>query len=260
MKQPSLCLMVTRPNPGGAELCELIQEQGDIAIHFPTIMFAPPADQQAFEDAVAQLGDQHWLLFVSPQAVRASVPAIRRVWPVLPETVQFAAVGAGTANALEQAGYIVSCMPDNEWSSEGVLESDEFQDLDDKRVAVVRGEGGREILEKILADRGAEVISVVAYQRTKPTTDSSNFLPLLLDKKINAIICTSHEGVTNLKQLFGKTAWSALKHIPLIVVSERIKALAEDDGFQTIWVARNASHDAILALIAKKRKELCQTR
>lgn len=254
--QPSLCIMVTRPDPGGAALCELIQAQGDIAVHFPTIIFAPPADMPAYEQAILQLGEQDWLLFVSPQAVRASVPAMRRAWPILPDSVQFAAVGAGTAKALEEAGYRVACLPTSEWSSEGLLEADVFQAIAGKRVAVIRGEGGREILEEILQERGAQVISVIAYQRTLPVIDVSSYLPLLKDEKIDMIVCTSYEGVANLKQLFGEAGWSALKKIPLLVVSERIKALAQDAGFQTIWVATNASHEAILAAIAQRRKSL----
>ena len=258
--QPSLCIMVTRPDPGGAELCELIQAQGDIPLHFPTIEFAPPQDVSAFEQTIKQLGQQDWLLFVSPQAVRASVPAIRRAWPQFPASVQFAAVGAGTAKALEQAGYRVNCLPDSEWSSEGLLDSDEFQAIEDQHVAVIRGEGGREILEKILEDRGAEVISVVAYERARPEVDTRPYLALLGDGKIDAIVCTSFEGVSNLKQLIGEAGWPALKQVPLIVVSERIKALAWDAGFQTIWVATNASHEAILAVIAQIRNKLCQSR
>jgi uroporphyrinogen-III synthase len=258
--QSSVCILVTRPDPGGAELCERIQAQGDIALHFPTIVFAPPQDVSAFEQSIKQLGQQDWLLFVSPQAVRASVPAIRRAWPQFPESVRFAAVGAGTAKALEQAGYRVNCLPDSEWSSEGLLDSPEFQAIDDQRVAVVRGEGGREILEKILTDRGAVVISVIAYERTKPVVDTSPYLALLRDGKVDVIVCTSFEGVSNLKQLLGDAGWPALKQVPLIVVSERIKALAQDAGFRTIWVASNASHEAILAVVAQRRNELCQSR
>lgn len=251
----SFCLLVTRPDPGGAALCELIQRQGDVAIHFPTIIFAPPPDTAAFQRGLELLGEQDWLLFVSPQAVRASVPAIRRAWPVLPNTVRFAAVGAGTANALQEAGYQVSCVPDSEWSSEGLLDSPEFQAIENQHVAVIRGEGGREILEKILTERGAKVISLIAYQRMIPEIDISPYLPLVKDAKIDAIICTSFEGVANLKQLFA-AVFPALKVIPLIVVSERIKSLAQQAGFQTIWVADNASHEAILAIIAQKRNEL----
>lgn len=250
-----MIIMVTRPDPGGAELCEAIQSQGDVAIHFPTIEFAPPSDQSAFEQTITRLGEQDWLLFVSPQAVRASVSAIRRTWPILPESVHFAAIGAGTAKALAQAGYHVAFIPDSEWSSEGLLDSDEFQNIQHQRIAVIRGGGGREILEKILLERGAEVISVVAYQRTKPKVDIGSYLPLLKDGKIDAIVCTSYEGVSNLKELVGTADWEALRQIPLIVVSERIKLLAGEAGFQTIWVAANASHEAILALIAQRRDD-----
>jgi uroporphyrinogen-III synthase len=254
--QSSICIMVTRPDPGGAELCEKIQSQGNIALHFPTIVFAPPKDEEEFMEGIAELGRQDWLLFVSPQAVRASVTAIRQAWPVLPRSVRFAAVGAGTAKALNEAGYNVACMPDSEWSSEGLLDSDEFQNIEEERVAVIRGEGGRELLEQILRERGAEVISVISYQRTKPNVDVAPYTALLNDGKIDMIVCTSFEGVANLKALFGKAAWEELRQVPLIVVSERIQDLALEEGFQTIWVADNASHEAILEIIAEKRNEL----
>jgi len=256
----SLCILVTRPDPGGEELCEQLQAQGDVALHFPTIVFVPPDDEAAFAESVSLVGDQDWLLFVSPQAVRASVPAIRRAWPVMPESVRFAAIGAGTAKALEEAGYNVAVTPDTEWSAEGLLDSPAFQEIEGQRVAVVRGEGGREILETILAERDAEVVSMIAYQRAKPKVDIKPYLILLKDDKIDLIVCTSFEGVVNLQELIGEAGWPMLKTVPLLVVSDRIKALARELGFQTIWVASNASHAAILKVIALKRKELCQTK
>jgi len=252
--QSPLRILVTRPDPRGVELCAAIEALGDEAIHFPTIIFSPPPDPLAFEQALSRLGEQDWLLFVSPQAVRASVPAIRRVWPQLPETVKFAAIGAGTANALAQAGYNVSFIPQDEWSSDALLGSAEFRAVTSQRIAIIRGEGGRELLEKILVERGAQVVSAIAYKRTKPELDVSEVSALLFDKRIDMVVCTSFEGVANLKQLLARN-WTELQHVSLIVVSERMKALASDAGFQTIWVASDASNQAILAEIAQKRND-----
>lgn len=252
----SLTILVTRPEPQCSELCRAIETLGDHAIPFPTIAFAPPPDQLAFETAIQQLGNQSWLIFISPQAVSASVPAIRQAWPHFPPTVQFAAVGAGTAKALSAAGYASAVQPDSDWSSEGLLALPAFQQINGTRVAIVRGVGGREMLDCELAARGATILPVIAYERILPKMDVTLCSNALKAEQIHLIVCTSFESVNNLKRLLDKSVWPLLEKIPLIVMSERVKLLAEALGFRTIWVTRGASQAAIVELIAERRNAL----
>lgn len=247
----NLHILVTRPEPQGEELCRLINAHGGEAISFPTIAFVP----KDFHHTLPLLGEQDWLIFISPQAVYSSIPQIRKAWPQLPETVKFAAVGAGTARVLQQAGYNVSIHPEADWSSVGVLALSEFRSVSGKKIAIVRGVGGREILDKTLAERGADILPVITYERVLPDVDVTECVELLEKGIINIIVCTSYDGVKNLKILLGEKGWPYLQEIPVIVMSERIKSLAHDLGFRRIWVTRNASQEAILDLIAEKRKE-----
>jgi uroporphyrinogen-III synthase len=243
-------VLVTRPGTAGLELCNQIKARGGQAVYFPTIDFAPPSDEAVFEQAILALGEQDWLIFVSPQAVYSSIPSIRKVWPVFPPHVRFAAVGAGTAKALHHAGYL-ALYPDTAWHSEGLLSLAEFQPVQGKKIAIIRGEGGRELIDNTLKERGAHVLSMIAYQRVIPSLRMNGLEEGL--RAINVIVTTSYEGVRNLNLLLSQH-WPQLKMIPLIVVSERIKALAHDLGFQTIWIAHHASHEAILdALVAIQR-------
>jgi uroporphyrinogen-III synthase len=239
-------ILITRPEPQGSELCRLIEAKGGQAICMPTLAFAPPPDSEAFDRALAAFGDQDWLIFISPQAVLASVPAIRRQWPLFPTSVQFACVGEGTAKALLAAGYRVSHYPEKEWNSEGLLDLPCFQSVTGKKIAIIRGEGGRELVDKTLAARGATILPVIAYQRVLPELKLHSALAWLEQHKIDSIVCTSFESVKNLKILWGEEAWPYLKACPLYVVSERIKGLAHDLGFQTIWVTHRASNESIL--------------
>lgn len=254
----SLCILVTRPDPAGSALCQRLQAQGDVGMYLPTIAIEPPRDLALFNSTLDKLGEQDWLIFISPQAVYAAVPAIRQRWPQLAPQTQFAGVGAGTAVALTNAGYTCTSLPKQNWGSEGLLELGFFQTIKDKKITIVRGEGGRDLLEKTLAERGAIVSHLIAYRRAIPTIDINPYLVLLKDHKIDAIVCASFQGVQHLKTMIGDGGWSDLARTPLIVVSERIKALASDLGFQRIWVAANASHQAILEIIAQRRTELCQ--
>lgn len=243
-----LQVLVTRPEPQNSELCEKIEQLGWRAVSFPTIAFASLVDEEAFSRNIDLLGNQDWLIFISPRAVYESVVPIRRVWPHFPPQVKLAAVGAGTAAALCEAGYTVSLHPTN-WNSEGLLDLNEFQSVSGMNIAIIRGLGGRQLIDKVLTERGANILTIIAYQRMLPDTNMDKIFSLLKQQLINRIICTSFTGVLNLQQIVGEDHWSYLRRIPLIVVSERIKMLAEDLGFQTIWVAMNASNDAILEIL-----------
>ena len=255
MELEDLSIMVTRPGQQGEELCKEIKDAGGQPILFPTIAFGPPPDAKAFQESIKKLGDCDWVVFISPQAVVSSVPAIRKAWPEFPPKVKFAAVGASTAAALKKAGYNALC-PSDEWGSEGLLEMEELQDIDGQRIAIVRGEGGRDLLEQIFTERGARVMHLVAYERTLPKVDVSECQHLFRQHRVDVVVATSFEGVQNLKKLIGVPDWQFLKEVPLIVASQRIKMMAREIGFLTIWVAANASHDAIIDTLVDKRESL----
>lgn len=248
-----LHVLVTRPNPAGAELCALIAEHGGMATHLPTIAFSAQEDVNGFKQAIKLIGEQDWLIFVSPQAVYASIAAIRRDWPHFPPQLKLAAIGAGTVKALKEAGYQSVVCPAEEWNSEGLLNLPEFQLIKGKKVMLVRGNGGREKLQLELSEREAIVSHLVAYQRVLPNLDMSEPKAHLAKQQIDLIICMSFEAVNHLKILFGEQAWPDLQRVPLIVNSDRIKELAQNLGFQTIWVISNPSHAAVIEGI-----KLCQ--
>jgi uroporphyrinogen-III synthase len=243
-------ILITRPEPHGTELCSLINTQGDSAVSFPTIVFGPPPNRVQFERSIALLGQQDWLIFISPQAVYAIVPSIRKMWPHLPASVKFAAVGAKTAQLLIAAGYEGVTCPSIAGSSEALLELPIFQHVPGKKMALISGAEGLDLLDQKLKVRGACVLPVIAYQRRRPTVDVAPTVLLIKNKEIDVIVCTSFTGVQNLKILLSE-CWLFLKDVPLIVVSERIKRLAHDLGFQTIWVAAGASHEAIIKILAQ---------
>lgn len=254
-----LQILVTRPGSAGAELCAIIEKANGKALHFPVIAFAPPLDETAFNQAILSLGHQDIIIFNSPQSVKAAVPAMRAAWPHFPPNVQFASVGAGTAKALKAAGYLASFYPENEWHSEGLLAMPELNTVKDKSIAVVRGQGGRELLEKVLIERGAKVTSCIAYRRVLPMINAEPCLDLIRQQQLNLIVAGSFESVANLQLLLGSDCWPQLKTIPLIVMSERVKKLAAESGFQTILVTANASQQAILDLISQQKDVVCQT-
>ncbi|HVX00113.1 MAG TPA: uroporphyrinogen-III synthase [Candidatus Babeliaceae bacterium] len=232
--------MVTRSSPQGEVLCQYIQDHGGSSIFFPTLNITPVEPMQM---DVKQLD---WLIFTSPQAVYHSVNRLLAI----PRSVHIAAIGAGTAQALQEANIAVSVYPKHDWNSEGLLALPSFQQVEDKKIAIIKGKGGRTLLAETLIARGCDLTQWVVYERTLPKTNITEYVDLLQQKAIDVIICTSIEGMQNLKILL-KQSWSMLQNVPILVISERMKTRARELGFNKILTAQNANHNVIIERLAK---------
>lgn len=253
-KLNGLTVLVTRPKPQGELLCDQIRQAGGRAIYFPAIEIKPPADIVTMTKQIAGLNQYDWIVFVSPQAVYQSAPTIRNCWPQFPANVKVAAMGGGTADALRKAHFPVDLHPVDDWRSEGLLEEADFQTLAGKKVALISGDNGREFLAETLAVRGAQLTNIISYQRCLPKADISQPINLLQLHEIDIILCTSGEILVNLKTLLEK-AWAELQFVPIVVVSERMQMLAKQLEFKNVLLAKNASHEAMLATL---RDFVCQ--
>ena len=243
-----LQILVTRPLPAGAVLCEKINAAGYQAIAFPTLVFLPAPDTKTFNQTLKELAQNDWLIFISPQAVTAASAAIHKQLPSWPTQLNIAAVGEGTAQALQAANFPPALYPPSRWDSEGLLALPEFSNLTGKRCVLVRGAKGRELLADELTARGAQVSHLIAYERGLPRVDSKKIVRQLQNHNLALSICTSSEGMQNLLTLVA-AAQTELLALPLVVISERMRAQAREMGFKTILLAQNASHDAIISVL-----------
>lgn len=243
-----LRVMVTRPKPMGESLCQHIDELGGKSIYFPTTDIIPPKDANIFPKQLAKIDKQDWIIFLSPKAVYATSHLIHLDWPNFPAHVKIAAVGGGTAKALKAANLRVDVYPTENWSSEGLLHLPEFQQIQGKRIALMRGEGGREWLDQSLKHRGAIVSQIIVYRRVKPSVDVGPFVRLFEDKKVDCVVSTSGENLLNLKDLLQR-AWQHLKTVKLIVISPRMQEKAVELGFEKILLAKNPSQNAIIEVL-----------
>jgi uncharacterized protein HemX/uroporphyrinogen-III synthase len=244
-------ILITRPQPAGDHLCEQVNALGLQAIAFPTIAFLPPEDPQAMQQTITDLAEFDWLIFISPQAVYATSAPLRQHWPTWPAHLKIAAVGAGTAAVLQAENFPDVLYPADQWNSEGLLELNEFKQLDNQKIALVCGADGRDLLAKTLTARGANVTSLIAYRRCLPTVSVKNILRMLRKQTIDCIVSTSNDSLQNLTTLLAQ-AQPQLTAIPLLVISQRMLEKANELGFKQILLAKNASHDAIMAVLNEK--------
>lgn len=241
--------MVTRPKPQGEILCEQLHHLGWDTIYFPTLAIMPISDLKLAHTIMNKLDQYDWLIFISPQAVYHALPLLPST---LPLSLKVATIGLSTADLLQENNISVTASPATEWTSEGLLALPVFQQMAGQNVLIVRGKGGRDLLAKTLAARGAIVDHWIVYERKLPKIDLAPYRQLLCNHEINIIICSSGEGLRNLLSLATEEDQRYLRQTPILVVSRRLKEYARSLGFDQIVVAKNASNESILTVLRER--------
>jgi len=242
-------VLVTRPKHQAENLNRLIEEQGGIAVRFPTLDIVP-RDDDAIKLSLTNLDRFQWVVFISVNAVNFALKANSGKIGYT-ESVRFAAVGKSTAQAMKMAGLPVDLMPESGYNSEALLAMPQLQQVEGQNFLIVRGEGGREQLATTLRSRGAAVNYLEVYKRIIPRIDSSPVMELLAQHRLDVITVTSAEALQNLSLMLGEKNNNnkLLSLIPLVVVSDRIRCIAADMGFNRITVTDSPIDTAILETV-----------
>lgn len=220
-------VLVTRPREHAAALCAMIEDNGGVAIGWPTVAIEPRApDQDALND-LDQADPEDIAIFVSRNAVRHGASLLRRS-----PAPRVAAVGRATMTALQDSGLNVDILPADP-DSEGLLAHDALQHVDGRRVFIVRGVGGRGLLGRELAARGAKVIFVEVYQRQCPSPSAAELANVVARWEASdcrLFTATSVEILDNLATMLGPRHAELLRESALVAVSYRVVKRADEIG------------------------------
>jgi uroporphyrinogen-III synthase len=240
-------ILITRPAHQAQVLSEAIRQAGGEPILFPTLTITDPPDITALQQIIKNRDKIHIAIFTSVNAVDKAIPKIELAWPKWPTHLKIVAIGTATARALEKYQLHVDHCP-SQFNSEGILELQCLNQVNNKNIAIFQGLGGRDLLATTLRQRGANVTEAIAYQRKMPVVDIMDYLPDWQADGIDVIISTSQESLQNLVTMVGPQEKDWLYNLPLIVISERMATFAQQIGFkQPPIVADNASDAALLA-------------
>ncbi len=241
-------VLVTRPEHQAQNLCRLIEQQGGIAVRFPTLEIVSPDDAEPIKTALENLDGFDWVIFISANAVNFALKANDGKITSM-KSVRFAAVGQSTALAMKMVGLPVDLVPETGYNGEALLAMPPLQQAEGLDFLIVRGEGGREQLATTLRSRGAAVSYLEVYKRIIPRIDNSPVVELLAQHRLDVITVTSAEALQNLHLMLGGKNNNLLSLIPLVVVSDRIRRQAFDMGFNRIAVSDSPIDTAILETV-----------
>lgn len=252
VEQPlaGLNIVVTRPREQAHELIQGIERLGGRALLFPLLEIEAVPDAQALRQQLTLLKLTDLAIFISPNAVRYGMAAIEAAGGLL-ATLKVATVGQGSTKALREHGVGQVIVPAERFDSEGLLALPELQNMAGKRVMILRGDSGRELLGDTLKARGATVEYVSCYLRRKHPVDGA----ALLAAKPAAITVTSSEALVHLWASLQEAAKTALAAMPLFVPHARIAELARQQGWTNIIVSASGDDGLIASLVAWANKE-----
>ena len=241
-------IAITRPIDQAKKLSELINEAGGTPILFPLIKITPLQDYSQFEAVISEINSYDWAIFISSNAVQNGMPRLLKAG--IPPNLKFAAIGPVTASELQSFGIKEVLIPKVRFDSESLLALPEMTNVFSKKILIVRGVGGRDVLAETLKARGAQVIFAECYQRINPQTDCDLLTQLYAEKKLHGIVVTSSEAMRHLLDLAGDAEW--LKNVTLFVNHARIAELPLQMGFK-VTVADAPGDDAMLQTIESCR-------
>ena len=244
-------IWVTRPAQQGAQLCRMIEARQGSPLSLPALVIRPVPEHVRSAQNTRRLALADIVIFISKNAVVHA----RDRFPDMADVLQGKTVlGAGraTAGSLRRLGLDrVACVDPGGTEALLSLPLLSGAEIRDKRVLIVRGEGGREALRDGLLARGAGVHYLEVYRREKPDISQAEMAKFWHDETPDALVVTSLAGLDNLVELTPAAEGRRLHGTATVVMSERIRQHALDAGFTRVAVAQDNSDAGLLDALLK---------
>ena len=236
-------VIITRPTGQCEVLASLVEAAGGHGFILPAMSIEPTSAASDWPSGCPNINEYQLLVFISRNAVKYGVHYLSDC------DMDIAAVGPSTAKSLEAEGYPANVVSHQGFTSEALLDHPRLQDLHGKRVLIVRGVGGRDLLKQSMTARGARVDYLEVYCRTEadiPAGVLDQVRKELDSGHIRFVTATSVQTLENTLQLLGAEARHLLGRSQLVSASDRVVQKAEELGIPTARPASGPSDQDLL--------------
>ena len=232
-------IVVTRARDQAADFANQLGELGADVLEIPVIKMSPPGAFDGIMDALLELNAYDWLVFTSPNGVKAFFEIFFRAHEDLRDIggARFAAVGPVTAAKLKEFHIQVDLMPEEALGSKIAAAFAKYESMDNLKVCLIRAEKANPDLPKALEALGAIVDDIAGYRTEAETEDPTGAGGQLLESGADWITFTSGSTVEhfharfNLPQLLKKFPQMKLASIGP-ETSKAIKALGLEPAIE----------------------------
>ena len=238
-------VLVRRPKHQSDTLIGAIRDCGGKPVRFATIEIVA-SDAASVAAEVAKLAAPEIAIFVSSNAVQHGLQYA--------QGAQIAVVGPATAAAVTAAGGSVDIKSASGFDSEQLLSNAELFNVTGRRIRIIRGQDGRELLADTLRARGAQVDYLQVYERNVPlySLDEVEALVEVWESgQINLVTAMSVASFNNLIELLPESATALLSRTPLVTPAERVlkEALDQFPELHTVLAEGPAADEMVRGLV-----------
>ena len=227
-----MAVLVTRPDKRGEELVDMLNKTGIAAIHLPLFNIMAGRELNELPNKISQLRVGDIVFAVSKNAIKFAAETLKSVGIHWRNDVQYFAVGQSSAEYFSAQSEQSVVYPFGQENSEGLLNLPALQQLGEKTVLILRGNGGRELFPEQAAIRGAKVDIVECYQRVPVEYNRIAQTDLCKRAGISTIVVTSAEILKALIEFVPVEEQAWLTSCQLVTVSRRIANLAIKCGWK----------------------------
>jgi uroporphyrinogen-III synthase len=236
-------VVVTRSVEDVDRLAERLTSEGHLAVKLPLLAIEPLQSSLDIDNLPRTTTA---IIYTSVNAVCHGFEAISQATPN--EGLVTIAVGAKTRDALGERDVRAES-PARE-DSEGILAFLASLDQSPTHVVLVKGQGGRDLIETRLDCLGIHLSIIECYRRVWPDVPQANFLSAVSIESPSIIHVASGETLTRLTDLCWAHGVDALNTHTLVVPSQRVADQARELGWQSRIVAVGAGDEALLKAVA----------
>ncbi len=227
-------VVLTRAREQSDESAALLRARGAIPVALPVIALHPPRDPAAVERALDALDAHAWVAFTSINGVAWTWTALGRMGrdASVFARIKVAAIGPGTAGALEQKG-------------EGLAAALASEMKPGDSILLLRAQVARDVLPAALREAGHTVEDVAVYEtRAASGPDAAGVLDELGRGAIDAVTFTSPStvdhfvtlagGVQAARALLARTCVASIGPVTSAALAAhglRVDAVAAEHGF-----------------------------
>lgn len=197
-------IVVTRSRAQAPELVHRLSVLGAEVLQIPCVQTAPPTNPEPLKEAILGLHEYDWLVFTSTNGVRCFFDYFDKGFEDARDIggVRIAAVGPGTAAALQERHLAVDVVPRKSIGAEVARAMMAEGDVENLRICLLRAETANPELPRLLEEEGAIVDDIPVY-RTVPepatcTPDSES----LVQRGADWVTFTSGSTVENFHARF----------------------------------------------------------
>lgn len=215
-------VLVTRPKHQQSSFLARCADAGLDTLSLPCIDILPV---DCSIDA-ADIDAAEFIFFTSRNAVEFA----HTIQPLPWNNASVYCIGRATQRALAQFNQDLAHPPIEPFTSEAFINWLKTQ-APVSSALIVKGVGGRDLIETYLAETGTSVIIKDVYKRVTPVVSDAERQRIFVDTPPDIISITSDDVLRNLVNIAGPTYAHELHATPIIVNSERCADLAIRLGF-----------------------------